>query len=145
MPKKKSKMDRFSRLTWTDIADWAGWKIVSRGKKYQRQGRVSDLVATEDGGLMAWVEGTERYAAKVVMNEDGLLESICTCPFRWDCKHAVAVVLEYLKKVENSQAVPQAKKDDNRFELLKKKGGEEELSDFEEETFEDIEEKSTLF
>ncbi|MCK5656252.1 MAG: hypothetical protein KAI21_00345 [Deltaproteobacteria bacterium] len=42
MPKKKTRLDRFSDLTWNDIKEWAGGKIVSRGKSYQRQGRVSD-------------------------------------------------------------------------------------------------------
>jgi len=49
MPKKKTKLDRFADLTWNDIEKWAGGKIVSRGKTYQRQGRVSDLAVTDDG------------------------------------------------------------------------------------------------
>lgn len=40
MSKKKSQLDQFSRLTWNDI----------------------------DGGLIAWVDGSERYATKVVMD-----------------------------------------------------------------------------
>ena len=42
MPKKKTQLDRFSDLTWSDIAAWAGGKIVSWGQNYQRQGRVAD-------------------------------------------------------------------------------------------------------
>ena len=52
------------------MEEWAGGKIASRGKSYQRQGLVSDLAITDDGGLIAWVEGKERYAVKVVMNEE---------------------------------------------------------------------------
>jgi uncharacterized Zn finger protein len=112
MAKKKTRLNRFSDLTWNDIEEWAGGKIVSRGKSYQRQGRVSDLAVTDDGSLIAWVDGTERYATRVVMDEDGLPDSICTCPYELDCKHGVAVVIEYLKQVENNRRVPKAKHDD---------------------------------
>lgn len=94
MPKKKTPLDQFADLSWNDIEDWAGGKIVSRGRNYQRQGRVFDLAVTDDGSLIAWVDGTERYATKVVMGEDSLPVSICTCPYGWVCKHAVAVVIE---------------------------------------------------
>ena len=78
MPKKKTRRDPFSDLTWNDIEEWAGGKIVSRGKSYQRQGLVSDLVITDDNSLIAWVDGTKRYAARVVVDEDRLLDSVCT-------------------------------------------------------------------
>jgi uncharacterized Zn finger protein len=72
MPKKKTRLDRFPDLTWNDIEEWAGGKIVSRGKSYQRQGRVSDLAVTDDDALLAWVDGTERYANRVLGREVGL-------------------------------------------------------------------------
>ena len=112
MPKKKTRLNQFSDLTWNDIEEWVGGKIVSRGKGYQRQGRVSDLAVTDDGSLIAWVDGTERYATRVVMDEDGLPDSICTCPYELDCKHGVAVVIEYLKRIEYNRRVPNAKHDD---------------------------------
>jgi len=80
MPSKKTQMERFVHLTWNNIETWAGRTIVSRGKNYQRQGRVADLAVTADGGLIAWVKGSERYATRVSMNENGLPDSICTCP-----------------------------------------------------------------
>ncbi len=49
MPKKKTRLDRFSDLTWNDIEEWADGKIVSRGKDYQRKGYVTDLVSSSDG------------------------------------------------------------------------------------------------
>jgi len=118
MPKKKTPLDRFSDLTWNDIEEWASGKIASRGKSYQRQGNVSDLAVTSDGSLIAWVEGTKRYATRVVMDENGLPDSICTCPYELDCKHGVAVVIEYLERIKNNQPVPKAEQDDNRLELL---------------------------
>jgi len=114
----QTPLGRFADLTWKDIETWAGGTIVSRGRKYQRQGRVADLAVTDDGGLIAWVKGSELYATKVVMNENGLPESTCTCPYERDCKHGVAVVLEYLRQVENNYRVPKAKQDDERLILL---------------------------
>ena len=74
-------MDRFADLTWDDIENWAGGKVVSQGRKYQQQGCVADLAVTADGGLIAWVDGSVRYAAKVVVDEEGLPDSVCTCPY----------------------------------------------------------------
>ena len=93
-------------MAWNDLEEWAGSRIVSRGKNYQGQGRVRDLAVTEDHDLIAWVDGTERYATKVVLEDDGLPAAICTCPYEWDCKHAVAVVIEYLKRIEDNRPVP---------------------------------------
>ena len=118
MPKKKTLLKQFSALTWSDLEEWAGSRIVDRGRSYQQQGRVSDLSVTEDGALIAWVEGSEKYATKVILDGGGLPESICSCPYEIDCKHGVAVVIDYLKRVENNRRVPKAKLDDDRLELL---------------------------
>ena len=129
MPKKKTQMDRFADLTWIDIEEWAGRKIVSRGKNYQRQGLVSDLAVTDDGNLIAWVNGTWRYATRVFIDQDGLPDSICTCPYAIDCKHGVAVVIEYLKRVEDNRRVPKVKQDDDRLKLLEEEAWEDEPDD----------------
>ncbi len=138
MPKKKRPLDRFSDLTWNDIEEWADGKIASRGRSYQRQGRVSDLAVTDDGSLIAWVDGTERYATRVVLDEDGLPDSICTCPYEFDCKHGVAVVMEYLERVENNGPLPKVKEDDERLELLEDDDWDDEGSDDENAIPEDI-------
>jgi len=120
------------------MEEWAGGKIVSRGKSYQRQGRVSDLAVRDDGSLIAWVKGTKRYATRVAMDEDGLPASVCTCPYCTDCKHGVAVVIEYLKRVENNRLVPKAKQDDDRLELLKDENFDDETDDDENTMREDM-------
>ena len=114
---KRKKTDLFEGLTWNDLTSWAGNKIVDRGKRYQRSGYVKDLARTPDGSLVAWVEGTKRYAVRVFF-EDDELESICTCPY-WDtCKHAVAVVVEYLDSLKRKIEIPGASKKDRRLRLL---------------------------
>lgn len=118
MPKKNSLLKKFSVLTWNDLEDWAGSRISGRGRKYQHQGRVEDVAVTGDCALIGWVHGTERYATKVIMDKGGLPESTCSCPYGINCKHGVAVVIEYLKQLEKDLPVPKAKKDDNRLKLL---------------------------
>ena len=56
----------------------------------------------------------------VYLDQKGLLDSECTCPYDWDCKHAVAVILEYLERIEAKKRVPKAKPDDERLAILAK-------------------------
>jgi len=108
----------FKQLTWNDLTDWAGSKIVSRGRSYQHRGLVDGLAHTEKGGLIAWVHGTEQYATWIDI-EQGKISSVCTCPY-WDtCKHAVAVVLEYLETLKEGLQIPSIKHDDQRLVLLR--------------------------
>ena len=118
MPGKKTPADRYAALTRKDLNQWAGSRIVGRGRSYQQLGRVSSLAITDDGGLIAWVDGSDRYATMVAMDEGCLPKSICTCPYEEDCKHGVAVVIEYMERIENKMRVPKAKKDDERLELF---------------------------
>jgi uncharacterized Zn finger protein len=118
MSQDKSPWDRFAELSWEDLNHWVGSKIVSNGRNYQQQGRVTELVRTDDGGLIAWVNGSERYATRVIMNSDGLPESLCTCLYELDCKHGVAVVLEYLEMIGSGQDVPMTGNNDLRIVVL---------------------------
>jgi uncharacterized Zn finger protein len=90
---------------------------------------VSTLAVTEKGGLIAWVEGSERYATWVQVNDEGLLESFCTCPYEIGCKHGVAMVFEYLERLDKKQRVPKAKKDDERLALFEDNDWDDEIDD----------------
>jgi len=122
MSKKRANTDPFKDLTWTDLEDRAGASVVSRGRSYQRSGHVQDLARTPGGGVIAWVHGTYKYATQV--DFDGtVLVSTCTCPYWGDvCKHAIAVVLEYLESVKNKSEVPTIKEQDQRLALLQELG-----------------------
>lgn len=110
--------DPFRDLTWDDLAEWAGSKTVNKGRSYQRGGRVQKIERTPDHRLVSWVEGTDRYATMVEM-EDLKLTSLCSCPYFWaPCKHAVAVVVEYLDQLKKGARVPVCDPNDERLELL---------------------------
>lgn len=115
---KKITANPFNDLTWMDIQEWAGSKIVSRGKSYQRSGYVSSLGITNKNELIAWVEGTTRYATKVWFKRNKLT-SECTCPYGFNCKHGVAVVIEYLEAVKTGKKVSEISSKDKRLVLIK--------------------------
>jgi uncharacterized Zn finger protein len=116
-----SNVDQWRGLTWDDLEEWVGPRSLQRGRSYQRTGRVQDLARAADGALIAWVRGTERYATLVQRIEaDGqcTLRSRCTCPLGNACKHAVAVVVDYLEALKKQRHVPTADALDPRQGLL---------------------------
>ena len=131
----KKKTEPFVDLSWDDLREWAGSKIVSRGQSYQRQKLVSKLAVLDNGGLLAWVDGTHRYATQVKIDENGLPESTCTCPYGCDCKHGVAVVLEYLEQLKKNKCVPKAAKDDERLLLFDEDRWDDDIDDVEEDEY----------
>lgn len=136
MARNTSKKDLFKQLTWDDLQDWAGNRILSRGQSYQRSRKVKELAQTEAGGIVAWVHGGQRYATMVDF-EDGELISACTCPYGGTCKHAVAVAIEYLDYLKKNIEVPQIREKDQRIVLLQEfsdeKARDDENEDYEEE------------
>lgn len=82
------------------------------------------------------MQGTQRYATGVDIEEGGL-SSVCTCPYWSTCKHAVAVVLEYLEYLKQDIEVPTVKENDPRLVLLREDA--EETGDEGDEDEEDVE------
>lgn len=123
-------LDPFLDLTWEDLEEWAGKRIVSRGRSYQSCGAVQDLVRAKDGGLVARVEGTRRYTTHVSIDGEKTLKSACTCPYWTTCKHAVAVVLEYLACSKTGVVVEEV--EDDYPSLLQPDVGQEEFDELEE-------------
>ncbi len=132
MAKNRVKTDPFKELTWDDLQAWAGSKIVSRGKSYQRSGHVQGLARTPGGGLVAWVEGSQKYATRVEF-EDGALDPDCSCPYGDTCKHAVAVVIEYLDHIKKGIEIPQVTGQDKRIQRLEEFSGDEAWDEEDEE------------
>ena len=123
---KQKPSDPFSKLTWEDLEEWAGNVIVGRGRPYQRNRAVENLARTESGTLVAWVMGTRRYATSVRIKGKKSLESACTCPYWATCKHAVAVVLEYLECFKTDSTIGEIDEYDPRLLKLEVIEDEEE-------------------
>jgi uncharacterized Zn finger protein len=126
----------YSELTWEDLEDWAGVKIASRGQDYYRRNLVKDLSLSPNGEILAWVDGSERYATLVDV-EDGDLVYTCTCPFDDGvCKHAVAVLLAYLESQNKEQTIPEVDENDPRLLLLEEKDlGQDDFDENEEDEY----------
>jgi uncharacterized Zn finger protein len=102
------------------IRAWAGETIFKRGQDYQLRGRVRELATTSSGELLAWVQGSSRYATRVVLDRERL-SADCTCPYGGVCKHAVAVALAYLDRPDQAPPLPVASANDPRIVLLDRK------------------------
>jgi uncharacterized Zn finger protein len=101
------KTNYFIQLKLADLHAWAGEVICGRGRTYQKDQRVQDLAYTANGGLVASVLGAETYVTTVDV-ENERLTSTCTCPYDSTCKHAVAVILEYLERIKRKIDIPVA-------------------------------------
>ncbi|MEO6162551.1 MAG: SWIM zinc finger family protein, partial [Candidatus Binatia bacterium] len=115
--KRKQTGDPYKKIDWSDLRNWAGESVAARGREYQEVGSVRGLARTDDYRLVAWVNGTFEYATAVTVVRRRLI-SECTCPYGFACKHAVAVVLAYLRCLEDEEPIGIVKSNDSRFELL---------------------------
>jgi uncharacterized Zn finger protein len=134
MSRARKTIDPFKELTWADLEEWAGSTIVGRGKRYQSNGCVSELARTDDGGLIAWVDGSRRYATMVAIR-DGELHSRCTCPYGLNCKHAVAAMVDYLDRLKNRKVVPTVSRSDARLKLFEFDEQEDDSQTLDDEEF----------
>ena len=68
-----------------------GETIFERGLGYFREGRVTNVIKFR-GRLIGEVSGTHGYTTEVDLNNLGC---DCSCPYGGNCKHGVAVLLQY--------------------------------------------------
>lgn len=73
---------------------------IKRGFQYYMQGRVHSLTISGEELVEATVEGSKNY--HVGIHLDSLYNNQCTCPVETNCKHMIAVLLDYAKLHERS-------------------------------------------
>ncbi|MFO0913454.1 MAG: hypothetical protein U0795_10890 [Pirellulales bacterium] len=122
VPSGDSHVDAWSKLTWDDLDRNFDTRSVQRGRTYQRSGHVKDLVVSSDGRLLATVRGMEQYITSAQLDarkrSHGRIAGICTCPVHLQCKHAVAVIAEYLAQAADGKAPAAGADDDPRWAHL---------------------------
>jgi uncharacterized Zn finger protein len=118
-------LERWASLSWEDIGQWTDSRSVQRGRTYQRRGAVHNVALDAQGRLLAGVFGSEPYALRVALERGGTdgarsvrLQSICSCPVRRACKHAVAAVVQLLAMMAKQTALPLVSADDPRPTVL---------------------------
>src|SRR5262249_23663378 len=62
---------RWRRRPGEDLEAPTAPRSLDRGRRYQRTRRVRELARTENGDLLAWVQGTQRYATQVGLISEG--------------------------------------------------------------------------
>ena len=66
---------------------------IKRGFQYFKQGHVHQLTMPDATHIEAVVEGNENYSLH--LNLDSFSSNHCSCPVPANCKHMIAVLLEY--------------------------------------------------
>jgi non-specific serine/threonine protein kinase len=69
--------------------------IFKQGLDYYKQGRVK-VTNRDHSSVIASVQGTDLYIVRLTA-DTRLFESVCTCPHKYICKHAVAVALAVIE------------------------------------------------
>src|ERR1700759_4185939 len=87
------------------IADWVGFHTVAKARDYVHA--VSKL-RWQDNTLSGEVQGTARrpYAVDVHFyeaEEGPWVESECSCPVGYDCKHVAALLIAGMEKMPKPQ------------------------------------------
>jgi uncharacterized Zn finger protein len=87
------------KLTESLIRAGATPQSFQRGKDYYQSGAISNAVR-QGNVLIGDCEGTSApyYRVRVTLDEAGVREASCTCPYEYGgyCKHVVALLLTYL-------------------------------------------------
>lgn len=79
--------------------------IVSRGKRYYKNGQIDELESESPGHWETTVQGSDTYGVVIDLDGNTLQEHVCTCPYAEDgeiCKHIVAVLFELREKLVDS-------------------------------------------
>ena len=85
-------------------------RTAARGKVYWRRGLVKDIRVV-DGRLTGRVQGTafRPYTVRISVVR-GRVESECTCPVGWQCKHGAALCFRWLE--DPAEEVVEVRSDD---------------------------------
>ncbi len=88
-----------AEITESDIRERTDEGRFKRGREYQWKGAVEDRVRRE-GNLEAGVKGSypQPYRVSVSFSDDRIKSTSCSCPddYYGDCKHVIAVLLDWL-------------------------------------------------
>ncbi|MBE7900131.1 hypothetical protein G7L40_07170 [Paenibacillus polymyxa] len=83
-----------------NVADHFNDVTIKRGFQYFKQGKVKEFAMPDADHIAAVVDGNELY--EVDLHLSAFAASRCTCPVRTNCKHMIAVLLNYANEQERS-------------------------------------------
>ena len=106
-----------------DLKKWSDSRSISRGRGYVNH--VHDIVAVQDGGVTAKVDGTHRYLATIIIDKDGEAVFECSCPVGAGCKHCVALAIRCRDLLNGGKKIKTLPPDNQYWRDLKFEFGEE--------------------
>ena len=119
-------MKTVKEISKEDINDTFDSVILSRGEEYFYEDCVEFFEIVDSTTIRGTVSGNQDYDVSITVDEDGELVCECSCPCDFNCKHAAALLLYWMKeKKKNKKANPREGKKQTINELLQKKSKEE--------------------
>ncbi|MBQ9345228.1 MAG: SWIM zinc finger family protein [Kiritimatiellae bacterium] len=100
---------KLTTMTPEDLLKWTDPRIAERGFRYLDN--VLELHDADESGLLAKVQGTDKYFTRVFLDAEGFLSSECSCPVAFRCKHAVATILSASRELKNVAVLPKCSAD----------------------------------
>ena len=101
--------DKLLSLTWNELRAWSDARTVERGRGYLSN--VDEPVMFDDGSLVSVVHGGDDYFTRLRLDAEGGLQSECSCPVGYRCKHAVALALACAKLFQEGKEIEKADMD----------------------------------
>lgn len=95
-------------------------RILHRGLLYLREGKVMDLVIS-DNKVTALVKGTSNYSVEIDFDNGEPVEMYCTCPYAAGgerCKHMAAVMYAIDPDVNHEYKTPKKKKERKKTTII---------------------------
>lgn len=74
--------------------------IIDRGIECFQLGKVNSVYKLSDKMYMASVSGERKYEVYINVENEGIENSVCTCPCHYTCKHIVATSM-YVSENKN--------------------------------------------
>jgi len=119
---RKPDNQSLPNLTESDIANYCTEQSFERGMDYYERGAIINPLR-QGHILRAECEGSqyEPYQVTVELDEGGIADAHCSCPYDWGgyCKHIVALLLTWVRDPEEFAVIPETD------ELLASKSKEE--------------------
>ena len=74
--------------------------IYYRGEEYKQEGCVRSIEAINATTLTGIVQGNQKYMVSITIDEEGDILCNCSCPCDFNCKHAAAILLDWISSKE---------------------------------------------
>lgn len=105
-----SACEELPNLTESDITRYCTEQSFERGEDYYYRGAISRPIR-QGWTLRAECEGSqyEPYRIIVELDEEGIVDASCSCPYDWGgyCKHVVALLLTWVRDPEEFTVIPE--------------------------------------